>query len=118
MLSMNSVTRQFAYDQVRLYNREHNIGLEYTTKQELNQPIPFIPFSMNLEGNGSISKIDMQEQLVQYYIREIDKNPNNLQLWMSYIAIYEDLADNAESKKERVLLSREFHLDGNAANGI
>ena len=100
---MNSITRQFAYDQVRLYNCEHNIGLEYTSKQELNQPIPFIPFSQNLEGAGSMDRADLQEQYIQYYIRELDQNPSSLELWLGYISLYEDLADNAESKKERVI---------------
>ena len=99
---MSTISRQFAYDQIRLFNRENNVGLEYTTRNEYNQPIPYIPFSMNLEGNGHVSKVDIQEQVVQYYIREIDKDPLNEQLWMKYVLVYEDLADNAESKKERV----------------
>lgn len=114
MLSLNSVSRQFAYDQIRLYNKQNHIELDYTTQNEKDNQIPylhlsshhnsFIPFSMNLEGNGSISKIDLQDRLIQYYNHALDEDPQNLQLWMKYCLVYEELADNAESKKERVLI--------------
>lgn len=62
----------------------------------------FIPLSMNLEGNGSVSKVDLCERRVQECIRELDKDPDNFQLWLKYILVYEEMAENADSKKERV----------------
>lgn len=57
---------------------------------------------MNLEGNGSVSKVDLCERRVQECIRELDKDPDNFQLWLKYILVYEEMAENADSKKERV----------------
>lgn len=79
----------------------------------------FIPLSMNLEGNGSVSKVDLCERRVQECIRELDKDPDNFQLWLKYILIYEEMAENADSKKERVRKGKvRWRIDSYASNGI
>lgn len=79
----------------------------------------FIPLSMNLEGNGSVSKVDLCERRVQECIRELDKDPDNFQLWLKYILVYEEMAENADSKKERVgEKSMRWSVDSYASNGI
>ena len=45
MLTLNSVSRQFAYDQIRLYNKQNHIELDYTTQDEKDNQIPYFPLS-------------------------------------------------------------------------
>ena len=102
MQSLNSVKRQFAYDQLRTYNFKNNIGLDYVTRDKAGNAMSFIPFSHTFDNLDSLNKLDVQNEIVQYYNKQLDEDPTNESLWINYILVYENLADNAETKKERV----------------
>lgn len=113
MNDLSSVERQFAYDRVRLDNQARGIGVDYlkdshfTLTPELTQEygdcksIPFIPLSVD-QGSGTVSTMELREAKLKQCMKAVDLEPENVRSWIQYIAVYEEAAEEAESKKERV----------------
>ena len=104
MQSLNSVERQFAYDSLRAYNYKYNIGFDHSSQDEAGTAMSYIPFSYIVQNyEDSTNKMDIQNEIVRFYTKQLDEDPTNELLWINYILVYENLADHAETKKEKVI---------------
>ena len=113
MADLSSVERQFAYDRIRLENKSRGIGVDYQNDKHLSisseylqeygdcKSIPFIPLPVD-KGSGAISSMELREARLKECMKTVDLEPENVRSWIQYIAVYEDAAEEAGSKKERV----------------
>ena len=113
MTDLSSVERRFAYDRIRLENKSRGTGVDYQNNNHLStsstsvqdysncKNIPFIPLPFG-NGSGSISSMELHEMQLRECRKKVDLEPENVRLWIQYIAVYEDAAEEATSKKERV----------------
>lgn len=96
----SSTQRSFAYDRVRLQNKERGIGIDYDGSAE-HATIPFIPLPVDA-GLGAVSRAELREQLIRQCEQQVDENPLDAQRWLRYLYVYEDAAYASEDRKERV----------------
>lgn len=110
---MSLIQRNFAYDRIRLENRARGIGVDYLDDSRMQltpelqreygdcNSIPFIPLPID-QGAGTVSRLELREERLRRCMERVDMEPENIRSWIHYIEVYDEAAEEAESKKERV----------------